>query len=885
MCRKLILLTSFVLVLGFVNNANAADIAWTGLGADNLWSNPANWEGNKVPTAADDVAVEVPGAAAPNGPLIQDGIDAECGVLWNEVAGEPTMTMTGGTLTISGWGIWWGDGPGCNPTFYQSGGTVSLTGGPGIHEFGWGGASGTWIMTGGTVNAKGISIPSGAGNSGEIYLHGGTYNVGTERGGLVMRENSLIDITEGTFILEGDETAKINDHIAAGQITAYGGAGQFEMDYDVRNPGSTTVTAIEAGKAYKPDPADGALYEDTWASLSWSPADAAASHDVYFGDNFDNVNNGTGDTFRGNQVDTFFVVGFHGYPYPDGLVPGTTYYWRIEEVDADGNTIHKGDIWSFTIPPKTAYDPNPADGAEFIDPNVELSWAEGFGAILHTVYFGDNFDDVDNAAGGVSQGDTTYRPFFCPLELEKVYYWRVDEYDALDTYKGDVWSFTTPGAVGSPNPSNGAIDVQMIATLSWTPADNAASHHVYFGTDEGAVRNADTASPEYIGTRNLGLENYDPGKLAWNTTYYWRVDEVYEQDPANPVKGPLWSFTTADFILVDDFESYNDIEETEPGSNVIYDTWIDGWEDPTNGSIVGYLMPPHAEVTIVHGGSQSMPYSYDNDLKYSEATLPLVWPRDWTQEGVGVLSLWFNGDASNVAELMYVALNGSATVYHDNPDAALIDEWTQWTIDLQEFAAQGVDLTNVNTISIGFGDKNNLQAGGSGKVYFDDIRLYRPVPIQDENLVLNPSFEEDEVILDDPDWEKWCTWNPAEGAGSNATIVDTESIDGARSLRIEPKGDANWYFILLQDYIPLEVGTQFTASFWAKAEAPRSLGAQFKATDNTESWGYTDFQLTTEWAEYSFTAEALNVEVKLEIFCAGVEVPFWLDLVSVYEGN
>ncbi len=73
----------------------------------------------------------------------------------------------------------------------------------------------------------------------------------------------------------------------------------------------------------------------------------------------------------------------------------------------------------------------------------------------------------------------------------------------------------------------------------------------------------------------------------------------------------------------------------------------------------------------------------------------------------------------------------SAVVNHDNPDAALVEEWTQWTIDLQEFAAQGVNLANVNTISIGFGDKNpdvSGQAGGSGMVFFDDIRLYRPAP-------------------------------------------------------------------------------------------------------------------------------------------------------------
>jgi hypothetical protein len=74
---------------------------------------------------------------------------------------------------------------------------------------------------------------------------------------------------------------------------------------------------------------------------------------------------------------------------------------------------------------------------------------------------------------------------------------------------------------------------------------------------------------------------------------------------------------------------------------------------------------------------------------------------------------------------MYVALNGNAVVFHDNPNAAQIDTWTQWNIDLQGFADQGVNLANVNTIAIGFGDKKNPQPGGSGTAYFDDIRLYR----------------------------------------------------------------------------------------------------------------------------------------------------------------
>ena len=628
----------------------------------------------------------------------------------------------------------------------------------------------------------------------------------------------------------------------------------------------------ERGRAVNPSPDEGDIVEDTWINLTWFPGDFAVSHDVYLGENFDDVNDGLGDTFRGNHGSTSFIVGFPGFPYPDGLVPGTTYYWRIDEVnDTDPNSPWKRPVWSFRIPSRIAYDPSPPDGAKFVDPNVIFSWAPGFGSKLHTIFFGDNFDDVNNAVVGVPQAETAYSPG--TLELEKTYYWRVDEFSGAATEKGEVWSFTVtkaggglkaeyfnntslsgepvltrlepeinfnwgsadepgrnspdasinvdnfsarwsgelevdltdtyifqitgdngfrlwldgkpiidfwnngatndrlsepielvsgdthsirmeyfegvgtaiarlfwessrreqqiipsgalqpPLRAGSPSPSGGAVEVKQIQVLSWSPGDNTASHQVYFGTNEEAVKNANTDSPEYKGTRNLGSESYDAGQLEWGTTYYWRVDEVKEDSTIQ--KGNIWSFTTANFIIVDDFESYNDLDPSDPESNRIFNAWIDGYGIPTNGSLVGYDNPPFAEQTIVHSGNQSMPLFYDNSVGYSEATLTLIYPRNWTENGVNTLSIWFRGISDNAAETLYVALNGSAVVNHENPDAAQIEEWTQWDIDLQAF---GVNLANVNTISLGLGNKNNPQAGGSGTMYFDDIRLYALLP-------------------------------------------------------------------------------------------------------------------------------------------------------------
>jgi hypothetical protein len=480
-------------------------------------------------------------------------------------------------------------------------------------------------------------------------------------------------------------------------------------------PGIGPSLASPPEIATNPNPADGSIHPETWATLSWKPGVHAVSHDVYFGDNFNDVDNGAEGTFIGNQGETFYVAGFPNYATgSEGLTPGMTYYWRIDEVnDAEPNSPWKGDVWRFSIPPKTAYFPEPADGAESVNINVELRWTPGFGAKLHTVYFGDSFEDVDNATGGLTQGTKTYNPG--ELKMAKTYYWRVDEFDVVETHKGGIWSFITEGAVASPNPANGAVDVTQSPILTWSPGFGA-SHEVYFGTDAGSLENKSSG--------NLGSESYDPGQLEWNTTYYWRVDEANSANADSPWTGPLWSFTTANFIIIDDMESYSDIDQDPVSSNRIYNAWVDGFEDPTNGSQVGYLDIPSYEDTIVHSGDKSMPFIYDNAVGKSEATSTLTDKRDWTVNGVNTLTIWFRGDGANAAEQMYVALNDNARIDHDDPDAATSTSWKAWNIDLQAFADQGVNLSNVDSITLGL----SSVTGGTGIMYFDDIRLYALEP-------------------------------------------------------------------------------------------------------------------------------------------------------------
>jgi hypothetical protein len=206
-----------------------------------------------------------------------------------------------------------------------------------------------------------------------------------------------------------------------------------------------------SSQATGPDPSDGTYQSDTLVNLLWIPGDAAVSHNVYFDDNFTDVNDRTSDAFTGNQTDNYLIVGYPDNPFPDGLVPGTTYYWCVDEIGDDGVTTYEGLVWNFTVSPKTAYNPEPFNGQKFEERNARLNWTAGLGATAHYVYFGTSFNDVNDAGGARSRTSTIYNPG--PLAEDTAYYWRVDESDGTNTYKGDVWAFRTKPKVTITDPN------------------------------------------------------------------------------------------------------------------------------------------------------------------------------------------------------------------------------------------------------------------------------------------------------------------------------------------------------------------------------------------------------------------------------------------------
>jgi hypothetical protein len=302
-----------------------------------------------------------------------------------------------------------------------------------------------------------------------------------------------------------------------------------------------------------------------------------------------------------------------------------------------------------------------------------------------------------------------------------------------DEIQTDMWQAGYVNELAlNPYPKDKKEEVPRDIVLGWRPGGLVVTHNVYFGTDPNDVNDATMDDPRgvLVGPSQTEATYQSADLLDYGVTYYWRVDEVNDLEPNSPWKGGLWSFTTVNFLVVEDFEDYNDFPPNE-----IFNTWVDGWDDPTNGSTSGYPNPDfvggghYLEDDIVHGGQFSLPLYYDNGAGLSWATRTLTAAdKDWTRDDVITLTIFYQGDAQNEVVPMYVALDDYAVVTHPEPRAVMIGDWLRWDILLQDFADMGVNLTNVNSITLGFGDPANPTAGGEGRVFFDDIRLYRSQP-------------------------------------------------------------------------------------------------------------------------------------------------------------
>jgi len=295
----------------------------------------------------------------------------------------------------------------------------------------------------------------------------------------------------------------------------------------------------------------------------------------------------------------------------------------------------------------------------------------------------------------------------------------------------EVRFFYIPVQARLPQPTSGETGVALDAVLSWRAGRKAAVHELYFSSDREAVINGTAL----LDTVSQGSYNLSPLGLELGKTYHWKVNEVNEADVLSVWEGEVWSFTTQEYLVVEDFEKYDD------ACNRIFYTWVDGFGhsgDPdcsvepyggnSTGSTVGNFNAPFAERTIVHGDRQSMPFEYNNTSApyYSETQRQWAVAQDWTKGGAASLVVWFYGDAGNIPEGLYVAVEDSAgeikVMGHSQAAAIQTASWQQWNIPLTSFA--GVNIASVKKMYIGVGNRTNPATGGTGKLYIDDIGLY-----------------------------------------------------------------------------------------------------------------------------------------------------------------
>jgi len=544
-----------------------------------------------------------------------------------------------------------------------------------------------------------------------------------------------------------------------------------------------TGADLVSSAAGNPSPEDGIIDVPRDAVLSWTAGEFAATHDVYLGTVLDDVNNAS----RTNPMGLLLSEGQADTSYdPDGLLElGQTYYWRVDEVNAaPDNAIFKGTVWTFTAEPMAypiegviattnatpqagAVVENTVNGSGLnaddqhstkatdmflgipgADPiylqyefdqvyklhevhvwnyNVQFELLLGFGIKDVTVEYSENGTDW-TVLGDVELAQATAKPDdvynttidFGGVAVRYVKLTVNSAFGMMGQYGlSEVRFMFIPASAREPQPDDGAADVSVATMLAWRAGRDAISHEVNFGTDPNALDLAGT----------VDAPSFDPGTLDLGTTYYWKIDEIQD---AESWEGAVWSFATQAYVVVDDFESYDDDE------NRIYDTWIDGFGVADNGSQVGHLEAPFAETSIVNSGRQSMPLFYDNTgTSMSEAELDLA--QNWTTNGIKSLALYFQGAADNGGQL-YVKINGTKVPYDGDASDIARAVWQPWNIDL---STVGGNISNVTSLIVGIEG-----AGASGVVYVDDVRLYpkepeyiTPVEPDAANLVGNWTFE------------------------------------------------------------------------------------------------------------------------------------------------
>ncbi len=647
-----------------------------------------------------------------------------------------------------------------------------------------------------------------------------------------------------------------------------------------------------------PSPEPGATDVPPDVVLSWDPGIFAAAHDVYFGTSLANVENGDASVLVSpGQTETTYD--------PEGLLEfGQTYYWRVDEVNAPpDSSVFAGPVWSFTVEPYTYPIQNVTAAASSSstakgmtpDKTVDGSgmtgdehstdetamWLSGPLATL-PAWIQYEFDDVyklselwvwnsnqavedyigfgakdvriEHSLDGVewtslgeiqfgrAPGEGGYASNttvdMAGVQAKFVRLTISSNWGGIVPQAGlsEVRFYYIPAKARQPDPASGGAGVPLDVVLTWRPGREAASHDVYLSDDRDAV--ADGTAP----VENVSTTRFEPSGLEYGRYYYWKVNEVSEAGGA-AVEGDVWSLSTIEYFVVDDFESYTD--DIEAGAT-IWQTWLDGLTNNT-GSTVGYWEAPFAEQTIVHGGSQSMPMDYNNvnSPYYSEAERTFDSPQDWTANGANELSLWYRGypiafvenadgsitmsgsghdiyDAADDFRFAYKPLNGDGSIVARVDSLVNTNDWAKAGVMIRESLMSDARcaymvVTPANGVEFGrrlFLGVTPMTDGVAGPAVPQYVKLTRKGDVFTAQYSTDGSTWQDVTTADGSPASISMTGNPLIGlcvTSHNASLVTTAEFSeitssGTGPWRVaavgddpQPGNDTDDLYVVIQD--------------------------------------------------------------------------------------
>lgn len=545
---------------------------------------------------------------------------------------------------------------------------------------------------------------------------------------------------------------------------------------------SKALSQDEINNLYACWPTIGATECSLDVVLDWASGESGTTYNVYLGTDSQEVANADLDSplLIGAALDTNAVT-------PGKLAHGQTYYWRVDQIDS--STLTPGDVWYFTTEsysvalssvtvtaanfntgnePEHTIDGSGLDSDDQHSTAMDDMWLGAYGSDesmwlkfefeqayqLHEMWIW-NFNASLEQTLGIGAKDIVLEASLDGITWDHVQDLQLSQATSTSDYQANnivdfnnlvaqyirmtiasSWSSTQycglsevrfyaiPTLARNPQPSDTATDIEVSLQLSWKAGRGATSHEISFGKDEQAVLNQEalweTTSESYLNISGLDL----------TSTYYWQVTEVNETAVIPTWKGPLWSFSTQDYVTVDDFDSYDN------ACNRIYYAWKDGAgyernEDCPNvtaysgngsNAYVGYSESPYAEQTQVRDDSiQSMPFFYGNGSGETSEAIFTPTFQDWTTSGITLLSLYFCGleDEDNDPAQLYITINDTKILYDGDSSDLSQTSWTQWIIDLDSVAT---DLSQVTSLTLG------VEGEGEGTLLFDDIRLYHEAP-------------------------------------------------------------------------------------------------------------------------------------------------------------